>query len=411
MRKILLATTAVVAVAVAGAANAASTSPISLNVGGYTDFVGGLFHESQGTVSGATRANSGFETEYKLNFDAVGKASNGVEYGANVSIWNGPEISNLWAGGGTTAELNSAYVWLSGAFGKALFGDEHGASDLQVYAPTVGEGQIDGRYLDFVSPGTLARVYASGIDNTEHGTKVTYYTPKVGNDVSKVQLGVSYEPNQYNYGSGIDKTQAAAAVPGIIGSTTLSPYKNKVDGAAKYWGNYNPITIAASLNISTASAGATGASKPALFANAPNGGFQDYTSWGLGTQIGFTQLAGFTLGGSYQDLGRYGTVTGQSKNQDVWTFGGKYEFDKVAVAANYITSSQYDNLLGSPTVSSRANGINYVGSFNAYGAGATYTWFPGLSTAADAVFFDQKVDNVADKDQGYVLLVSQKLTF
>lgn len=411
MRKILLATTAVVVVAMAGAAHADSTSPISLNVGGYTDFIGGLFHESQGTISGADRSNSGFETEYKLNFDAVGKASNGVEYGANVSLWNGPEVTNLWAGGGNTAELNSAYVWLSGAFGKALFGDEHGASDLQVYAPTVGEGQIDGRYMDFVSPGTLARIYASGIDNTEHGTKITYYTPKVGNSMSKVQLGVSYEPDQYNYGSGIDKTQTSTSVAGIIGGSTLSPYKNKVDGAAKYWGDYGPVNVAASLNISTADAGATGISNPALFANAPAGGFQDYTAWGIGTQIGFTKLAGFTLGGSYQDLGRYGAAHGQNKDQDVWTFGGKYEFDKVAVAANYINASQYDNLLSGVTHVASTTNTNYVGSFNGYGTGATYTWFPGLTTAADAVFFDQKVDNFSDKDQGYVLLVSQKLTF
>ena len=71
----------------------------------------------------------------------MGKASNGMQYGADVGLWNGPEVTNLWTGGGSTIELNSAYVWLSGAFGKAIFGDSHGASDLFVYAPTVGEGR------------------------------------------------------------------------------------------------------------------------------------------------------------------------------------------------------------------------------------------------------------------------------
>ena len=121
--------------------------------------------------------------------DAVGKASNGVQYGANIGLWNGPEVGNLWTGGGSSVELNSAYVWMSGAFGKVLFGDEHGASDLFVYAPTIGEGQVDGRYQDFVSPFLVARFQPSGIDNTEHSTKITYYTPKVGNESNKLQLG------------------------------------------------------------------------------------------------------------------------------------------------------------------------------------------------------------------------------
>jgi predicted porin len=149
-----------------------------------------------------------------------------------------------------------------------------------------------------------------------------------------------------------------------------------------------------------------------MFGTAPSASFQDYTSWGLGAQVGFDQLAGFTLGGSYQDLGRYGTSHGQNKNQDVWTVGGKYEFDKVAVAANYITSSQYDNLLSAfGATGATTTNTNYVSSFNAWGVGATYTWFPGLTTGVDGVLFQQGVSNRSDNNDGYVLLISQKLTF
>ena len=42
MRKVLLATTALIGVALAGAAQAAPASPLSLNVGGYNDFVAGI---------------------------------------------------------------------------------------------------------------------------------------------------------------------------------------------------------------------------------------------------------------------------------------------------------------------------------------------------------------------------------
>ncbi len=409
MRKVLLATTALVGVAFAGAAHAASTSPISLNVGGYTDFVAGIWHEAQGTTA-APRASRDFETEYKINFDAVGKGSNGIEYGANVSLWNGPEVTNAgapWTGGGTAATINSAYVWLSGAFGKVMLGDEHGATDLFVYAPTVGEGQVDGRYMDFVDPTTLDRFYASGVDNTEHSTKITYYTPKVGNDMNKVQLGVSYAPNLYNYGQAVTKYNTGAAG---VGAT--SPYQDVIDGAVEYWGNFHPVTVALSADITTGSAGAAGAGAGAgsagLYPTAPGvAGFSDYTTFGLGGQVGFS---GFTVGASYVDMGRYGAVHGQNKSQDVWTFGGKYEFDKVGVAVSYLTGEGYDNLLNAGFSATTTN-TNYVSSFNAWGVGAVYTWFPGLTTNADGVLFQQGVSNEIDTNNGYVLLVSQRLAF
>ncbi|MFY9288243.1 MAG: porin [Alphaproteobacteria bacterium] len=417
MRKVLLATTAIVGVALASAAQAAApASPITLNVGGYTDFVAGRFHESNQATGGVStnRSRMDFETEYKINFDAVGKASNGVEYGANISLWNGPEVTNLWTGGGTAASINSAYVWLSGAFGKVLFGDEHGSSDLQVYAPTVGEGQIDGRFQDFTSPFSLARVYASGIDNTEHSTKITYYTPKVGNEANKVQLGVSYAPSMYDYGSNVTKFNAVATAAGTAGANAaVSPYKNLVKGDVGFWGNWHPVNVALSANIRTADGGATGVAVPAMFGNALAGfGFQDWTSWGVGGQVGISGLPGFTLGGSYQDLGRYGTTHGQNQNQDLYTVGAKYEFDKVGLAASYLTSSQYNNLLaGTNPGAGGVNGTNYVSSYNAYSVGGTYTWFPGLTTNADGVMFHQASTNSAARNDGYVLLVSQRLAF
>ena len=387
MRKVLLATTALVGVAFAGGAQAAATSPISLNVGGYTDFVAGQFHEAQSTGS-TTRANHDFETEFKLSFDALGKAANGVEYGANVSLWNGSEVGNLWVGGGTTAAVNSAYVWLSGAFGKILFGDEHGASDLFVYAPTVGEGQVDGRWRDFVDAHTLAYLPASGVDNTEHSTKITYYTPKVGNESNKVQLGVSYAPNLYDYGQNVDS---------YVGTNGNSPYKDVIEADLQYTGKVSSVDVTASAQLVTGTAG-TNAATVLTAANASN-----FTAWGLGAQAAYN---GFTVGASYADNGHYNASAGQNKDQDVWTVGGKYEFDKVAVGVSYLTGEGYANYL---TNSAGTKTSSYVDSFDAYSAGATYTWFPGLTSNVDGVFFDQSA--TVGSNQGYVLLLSQKLTF
>jgi hypothetical protein len=444
MRKLLLATTALFgSVALSGAAHAmpAQTSPITLNVGGYVDFVAGFSNESQGVLSatsaaaasdfglpsGATGvasqfANRDFETEYKINFDAMGKASNGIQYGANVSLWNGPEVQNLWTGGGATVELNSAYVWMSGAFGKAMFGDSHGATDLFVYAPTVGEGQVDGRYMDFVSPFYVDRMYASGIDNTEHSTNITYYTPKVGNDDNKVQAGITYEPEMYDYGSSVVKTGIAQNDGTVTANSNFangpaSPYQDVIKGALQYDGNFHPVNVALSGQIITGSAGANRTlgttSTPFLFAFAPGASgteaakFRDFTAWGAGTQIGFN---GFTVGGSYNNTGRYGTTFGQNKDQADESLGLKYEFDKVALGASWLTGHGYDNMLADTSNGGSTANTNYVKEFNAYGAGATYTWFPGLTSSLDGVWYNQS-SNTNDPNEGYVVLVSQKMTF
>jgi len=429
MRKILLATTALVGVAIgtAGVAHAAmpATSPITVNVGGYVDAIAGFDHESVPTTvtpeggssaSSVTNNSHDFETEFKLNIDAMGKASNGIQYGANIGLWNGPEVGNLWTGGSNSVEMNSAYVWISGAFGKALFGDEHGASDLFVYAPTVGEGQIDGRYMDFVSPFLVARMYGSGIDNTEHSTKITYYTPKVGNDSNKVQLGISYAPQMYDYGSSVVKSNivpsnVASANANYLNGPT-SPYEDLIKGAVQYTGNFHPVNVTASAQIINGSATSTSGVNPLVFANAPTPTitgtqFQDFTAWGVGTQIGFS---GFTVGGSYNDLGRYGAVRGQNRAQQNFTLGGKYEMDKVSVGVSWLNGEGYNNLIANGT-SSNIQNDNYASEFNAYGAGATYTWFPGLTSAVDAVMFNQDVDTQLGHNDGYVLMVSQKLTF
>ncbi|MBV8061603.1 MAG: porin [Alphaproteobacteria bacterium] len=402
MRKILLATTAFVGVAFAGAAHAAPASPISLNVGGYTDFVAGFYHEAEGTSANGARANHDFETEAKLNFDATGKAANGVEYGANIGLWNGSEAGTLWGNGGTSFTLNSGYVWLSGAFGKVLLGDEHGASDLFVYAPTVGEGQVDGRYTDFVDQHTLAFFQASGIDNTEHSTKVTYYTPKVGNETHKVQLGISFIPTLYDYGQSVNNYKNGA------GTSKISPYVDVIKSALQYTGKYGKVDVTASAQLIAGShSNETGT---VLFGGSSGvaGTARDFTSYGFGTQVGYN---GWTFGGSYTDLGHYNEVASQGKSQETYSGGAKYEFDKVAVAANYLGGKGYVNYLQTTAGTAPSAANAYVGSFNSYGTGAAYTWFPGLTSNIDGVLFAQKSGVTTDHDDGYVVLVSQKLAF
>jgi len=385
MRKILLATSALVAFA--GAAQAAE-SPIQVTVGGSVDFRAALFHESENSdnVGATPRRSSDFQTEYRLNVAADGKAAGGIEYGAKISLYNGEAVGTDTDGADTDVRADQAYVYMSGAWGKILMGDEHGATDLFTFAPTVGEGQINGSYTNFTDPATLAVFQPCFADATENNTKATYYTPKVGNANHKVQLGVSYTPNP-EQGAAVNKYDATSGATG-------GSYRNQIEATIQYTGTIKNVNLILSPLLATGEGDGAKAAAPV----------RDYTLWGIGGQAAY---AGFTFGASFVDAGKFGTTVAQDKQQDVLTLGLKYEFDKVAMAVNYMNGEGYFN--GQTFTNTPA--ATYIDDFSAYGVGATYTWFPGLTTAADAVFFDQKRNTLVGHDKGHVLMLSQKMTF
>ncbi len=375
MRHFLLATTALVAFA--GAAQAAE-APIQVTLGGNVDFRAALFHESEKVMAeGETgRRGSDFLSAFELTLAAEGKATNGVTYGAFVLLDNEQSLIGTDEHG---VAMDQAYVWVSSAYGKIILGDEHGASDLFVMAPTVGEGQIDGTYTNFTDAQTLAEFQPTYLNAAENSSKVTYYTPKVGTATQKVQAGVSFAPEE-----------AQGTVASLYDGTT--GYKNQIEGTLQYTGTFNPVSVAVSPMIAIGEGKGT---------KTISNYSRDYTAWGLGAQALY---AGFTFGGSYVDAGHKGTAPGQELNQDVWTIGLGYEFDKVSLAANYMDGEGYYNgLAGADS--------DYVDSFDAVGLGATYTWFPGLTTAADAVFFDQARKDATADNEGHVLMLSQKMSF
>jgi predicted porin len=373
MRKILLATTAILAFA--GAAQAAE-SPIQVTLGGSVDFRAAMSHESYKAMTNqAARRTGDFQTIYEMTVAAQGKAAGGIEYGALINLDNNFDRN---ASSDTLASMDMAYVWMSGSFGKVVLGDNHGASTLFVYAPTVGANQIDGDFTDFLDrTDSYADITPTLFSMTEDATKVTYYTPKVGNENHKIQLGASFAPNNGESLRGND----------VVLRDATSGYKNMMEATAQYTGTFDPVSVVVSPTMLTAE----GMGDKTVL----NTGTRDFTAWGIGAQA---MYAGFTLGGSYMDAGHMNTATTEDKNQNVWNIGLMYEMDKVELAANYMDGKSY-------------SGTTYYDDASAIGLGATYTWFPGLTTAADAVFFNQNDDTTGVNNEGHVLMLSQKMTF
>ena len=238
MRKVLLATAAFIGLAAAGNVYAAASTPLTVNVGGTTDFVAGTFSSQNHAIPGSSNTRD-FESLYNLNFDVDGKTGNGIEYGGNLLLSNAPDASNAFEGASNGVNVDSAYVHMAGAFGKIQLGDSHGATDLVVSgAPTVGEGQVTGRYTDFLDTQTFAKTFALGVDGTDHSTNVTYFTPKVGDEDNKIQVGVSYVPEMYNYGGNVVKYNSGGDA--VSNLSTNSPYRDVVKGAVEIYRQHRP---------------------------------------------------------------------------------------------------------------------------------------------------------------------------
>ena len=376
MRKILLATTALVGFVAAGAAQAA-TAPLNVTVGGSVDFVAGAFHESRAAGSVNT-ASGDFETVYSLAFGVTGKAANGIEYGGNLVLDNDDYVATTGAGMNGNANgiaVTRADVFMSGVYGKIQLGDARGATDLAVTAPSV----VGIRYLDFLNSTQYSKKLVLGIDAKDHSTNVTYYTPKFGNnEYGKVQAGFTFEPRYGQSGSDVQLVKS------------INTGRDILKGALAYTNNIKSVAVAASADIITGDV-------TAAAANA-----RPFTSWGLGANAAYQ---GFTFGVNYTDLGQFATVNTQNKDQYTLGVGLKYEFSKYTVGFNWLGGEGYDNTIA-------LAGNDYVKTFNNYDFGAAYAWAPGLTTNVNAVLFSQTMDRVGAKDnEGYVLLVSQKLAF
>jgi len=388
MRKLLLATTALAGAALfAGAAQA--NQGMEVTVGGYNDFRAGFMGEDLTAGPGVARRKNDFENEYALDVEAKAKAGNGMEYGAVATLWNGADTNNV--PGNNNIHLHNAYGYVNGAWGQVRLGDHHGVSDFHVEAPLSYSfgGQVDGYYTEFVS-GAVNAIGPHFVDDIDASTRVTYMTPKFGMDGHKVQAGVSYAPNDYEPGQ---------AVTGVTGGTG---YKNEVKVGAQYEGSFmNKVSALVGATLQTADAD-NGATLTGLAK-------KDYTAWDVGAQLGY---AGFTVGGNYAGGGRYGTVDGQNNGQHAWTIGAGYKFDRASFAGSYLSGRGYNNNAGTRTSAAFVNTDTNYSRLTAWGLGAGYSLFDGMTTSVDTLFFKQEAPTGGlSADEGHVVILSNRVAF
>src|SRR3954463_13081672 len=188
MKKILLGTTAIAAIALYAQS---AQAQLVVSLGGYTEFFGAYYEDDSNN-----RTNHEFELETEIVVRADGKADNGLLYGAKVELQNSTPNT-----GSTGIGTDEASVYLAGTWGRIELGDFDGAADtLAIYAPLVGIEQIDGDAYDFLAntptTGTRAGFGLGSLPNgtivklpdSGDSTKIMYITPRS----AAFQAGASY---------------------------------------------------------------------------------------------------------------------------------------------------------------------------------------------------------------------------
>lgn len=374
MKKILLGTTGLVAVAFIATAASAETPKVTL--GGFSDFQSGWTNDDT-TLS---QRSHGFRNDNEIVVKVDGKTDGGLGYGAQIDL----EADTTADANNQGVNASRTFTYLDSKFGRVeLGGNRSVASTMRVDASTVATatGGINGAWVFFANPSNVNAITTSklvsehgnqstfGDESTYNATKISYYTPKFAG----FQAGVSYTPSLDDRGQRVARNDAAGV-------------NDVFDFGLGYEGTFSGVKLAASGTYEF------GEGQGAAIANTATTTFSglgsdDVESWNVGALVGYK---GFSLAGSYGDWIDSG-IAGQ--DGDYWTLGGAYAAGPVGVSATYLDS----NLGGN--------------DFQNLVLGAEYKLAAGLTPYAEVSFFDLSQPGAANDNDGTVFILGTQVAF
>lgn len=324
MKKVLLASTALVGAAVMFAGPA--TAEVELTVsGGYVFQIGFGDEDVQGD-----RRDSDFSSDAEIHFNASGTSDEfNFKYGAKIELLADKNSQN---------NADEAMMWLSGDWGRINLGDEDGAGDNMAYhgaSMLAGSGGTFGDLMDYYAP--LGGTTSPKISDSGDATKITYFTPRF----SGFQLGLSYAPSSGSTGTDIDLENEAGE------------FEDYIELGANFVDSFEGVDVAVSVAGS--------------FADSEDGAQEDISAWSVGFNVGFS---GFTVGAGYADNGDSGDIAGSGTDQEAWSVGAAYGAGPWSVSAGYLQSE------------------NGASDYQNFVLSATYAIAPGLNVQADLGFFE-----------------------
>jgi len=302
----------------------------------------------------------------EIHFSGSSKADNGLEYGFYVELAE----SN-----GSGVIFDEGNVYLAGGWGRLDLGSQdavHNNYKMGAYAISADkDGAWDGNVL--FNHGNNVAYIGTDFFGGDDANKITYTTPSFGG----FTVGASFTPDTSDeFNSGLGEITAPAAGDILEGGnpsvgTTNNGIQDQLGIAAQYKATFDGVGVEATARYA--------GGKYADAANRDNA-----EAYGIGAKVTF---AGFSVAGSWQDLGDSGLTAAQkTAGADVggwWDLGIAYATGPYKVSAMYMRSEADE----SNTDSDR---VDY------WSLGAGYAVAPGLDLYATYQYVD--LDNGAESD-------------
>ena len=378
MKKILVASTALVAASVMSAGAASASEKIKLELGGYSKWwVVGAWQDN--SFQGANQAdynNVDIKGDNEVFFTGSTTLDNGVKVGINIELEAGGDQDQR------NDTIDKSNVFIEGGFGKFIVGSEaNGAALLHVMAPdaagnTDSDGVLTGGWA-IVKPTNFNGKVVTSIDTDGDAEGITYVAPTFYG----LTLGATYKPNSTQD----DRT-----------TTKLNNNNNVVAGeiygvGALYANTFGAVDLKVSAGWATYDVEAGVAAKS---------GVNEGT---MGAQLGY---AGFTLGGSYrvsngnQAVAAANAVGGT--NAKVWDAGLQYASGPYAISFIYLQSkSESQQVRGQDD------------EFTVYQVSGKYALGPGVDVLATLgrAEYDAASTAEADSNEGWAVMTGLSLAF
>jgi predicted porin len=352
MKKVILGTTALVAVTALTAGTASAAEKIKLGLSGYlqTSFVVASYDDGD-------KLPTDIRNEGEVHFTGKTTLDNGLTFGVNIQL----EARE------STDQVDETYMYVDGNFGRILFGAENSASYLMHYGspspvPAWGLNSPNANASGYTFPSTYTLVL-------NDSDKLTYFTPRMGG----FQFGVSYTP---------DADEKTA-------SGTSSPYaviKDEGTSDAAY-------SLGANFNKKFGSVGVR-ASLGWDHTDSTTLEDSDVYNGGLGIDV-----AGFTLGGSYKFTDNASHVVNDERHDA--SIGLKYGMGPWSVGIQYAYVKTEDDSAGTD------------GQIDAIVIGGQYDLGPGITAFGGVQFWEAEDDLevAAVGDSATVFFLGTALSF
>jgi predicted porin len=300
MKKLLVASTALVAFAAVNSAQAAD--PIKISVGGYLNQY--VAYTDQDDDGGQNFAEVSLSSESELYFRGSTTLDNGLTVSVNIDRY-----ADRDQGSGDDVFLQVS----SDSMGRLRIGSTKGAAYGLSHAPAdVAVTNNDGGYGSgintyFNRPGNITSDQTQTASESNDGIKIIYWTP----NFAGFTAGVSYGVN-------VNGTVLRSA---IDVQSNVTRANTAADAGIAYNGEFGGVSVGADFTYQRDFVGGL---------PTPTAANEDRKAWRTGLSVG---VAGFTVAASYRDTSNEGNV----KDIDAkgWNAGISYATGPYEVSLTY----------------------------------------------------------------------------